>query len=150
MPKGYSVNPHKDKRGLTPQQAIFVDNALVVGPKEAAAMAYPNASEKSQGEIAAQNMVNDEVVLSLGKEAEKLGLKKKNCIETIIDGLKATKLYGQGAIEHPDFAARIKAAELGLKIHGELKDTTNVAVGLFSDGSFRGLIDAYYSRTDRT
>lgn len=91
-----------------------------LGPEKAAAKAYPLATPESQERIAREKMSNPEILLSLSKEAELIGLRKRDCIETIKEGLKATKLYGKESVEHPDHSSRLHAAEMGIKIHGGL------------------------------
>ena len=118
------MNPKKDKEGLTPKQAKFVEAALEVGPQEAAKIAYPDAKPETQRVQAYENMKNPVVLLSLSKRADSLGLRLEDGIEAVKDGLKATKLFGKDAVEHEDHGARLKAAELTFKIHGELKESS--------------------------
>lgn len=106
-------NPKRDKRGLTKAQAIFADNVPLVGRPEAAAMAYPDATPESQKSLACENMAKPEVVLSIGKIADRIGLTRQSCAETIRKGLDAR-----------DGKTALRAAELGLKLHGELRDNT--------------------------
>lgn len=144
MPKGYSVNPKKDKRGLTKQEAVFADNVLEVGKEKAAAMAYPLAEPDSHRKIASEKLQKPEVLHSISRIANEKGLTKDACISTITDGLAATKLYGKEGIEHADHAARLKAAELGLKVHGELRDSSGPAVQVTKD-VFVDLCKAYWA-----
>lgn len=126
MAKDYTLNPKKDKRGLTPQEAVFADNILEVGKEAAAALAYPLATPESQRVIAAQKMEKPEVLSSISRLANAKGLTKDACLGAITEGLSAVKKTWnkQGdEIEYDDTPSRLKAAELGLKVHGELKNT---------------------------
>ena len=107
----YARNPKLNKDGLTKKQAIFVENALEVGKDKAAEMAYPDATPRSQGLIADENLRNPTVLLSLGEKAERRGLSLNSGIDAIKKGLDE---------ENPQ--AYLKAAELTLKIHGHLQD----------------------------
>jgi len=124
MPEGYRVNPKKDRDGLTAKQKDFVEAALEVGPTKAAEIAYPEASSDSHRKIASENLKNPNIVSNISKLADAKGLTKDACVEAIKDGLTATKLYGKEGIEHEDSPARLRAAELGLKLHGELKESS--------------------------
>lgn len=126
MPKRWVVNPKRDKRGLTKKQAIFADNVPLVGKDEAAIMAYPDLSPESQRVTACRNMNNPTILQAISDIADAKGLTKNACVEAIKDGLTATRLYGKKGIEHADSPARLRAAELGLKLHGELKNDASV------------------------
>lgn len=119
-------NPKKDKNGLTPKQALFVEKAVEVGHVEAGRIAYPDASPKDAQVIASQNMQNPELVHNISVLANRKGLTQDACVETIKESLTATKLYGKEGIEHADAPARLRAAELGLKLHGQLKEDRGV------------------------
>lgn len=142
MAKGYSVNPKKDRRGLTKQEAVFADNVLDVGKEKAAEMAYPLAEPDSHRKIASEKLQKPEVLRSISRLANGKGLTRDACLTAINGGLTATKLYGKDGIEHADHAVRIKAAELGLKIHGELQNDSSptgemVGFGIFMLKSLR-------------
>lgn len=111
-PKESHYRSKRDERGLTKQQAIFADNVLEVGKEKAAEMAYPDADPDNARFLAAQNLKNPVVVSTIGKLADAKGLTKNACLEAIKKGLddESPKAY-------------LKAAELGLRIHGELKTT---------------------------
>lgn len=126
VPEGYSVNPKRDKRGLTKPQQVFADNVLEVGKDQAAAMAYPDADEESHRKLASENLKHPEVLHSIGKLANEKGLTKISCVEAIKEGLSATRLFGKEGIEHADHSARLKAAEMGLKLHGELREDRTI------------------------
>lgn len=111
MAKDYDVNPARDKRGLTKPQAIFADNVLEVGKDKAAAMAYPLADSESHRKLASENLKNPVVLSNISKLADAKGLTKNACLSAIKRGLDA---------ESPK--AYLKAAELGLRLHGELKN----------------------------
>ena len=125
-PKDYDVNPARDKRGLTKPQAIFADNILEVGKEKAAEMAYPDADPESHRKLASENLKHPQVLSNISKIADSKGLTKDACVEAIKDGLGAVKkaFSKEGdEIEYADTPSRLKAAELGLKVHGELKNT---------------------------
>lgn len=124
-PNGYKRNPYRNKEGLTPQQAAFKEKALQVGPEQAAREAYPDATPKSQEEISRENLLKPVVINSISKEMQSMGLGRRVFLETIKDGLQATKLFGKEAIEHEDHGSRLKAAEIGLKLHGELRNESS-------------------------
>ncbi len=119
-------NPKRDKRGLTEPQAVFADNVLEHGKEVAAEMAYPDADPESHRKLASENLKHPVVLSTISELADRKGLTKDSCVETIKDGLKATKLYGKEGIEHEDHTARLRAAELGLKLHGQLKEDRGV------------------------
>ena len=125
-PNGYTRDPKKDKRGLTPQQSVFADNVPVVGKEVAAEIAYPDTTETSKKIIRNRNMRNPLVAKAISKIADEHGLTRSKCVETICDGLSATKLAGKDAIEYDDHASRLRAAELGLKLHGELREDRTI------------------------
>lgn len=129
MPKGYTVNPKRDKRGLTKPQQVFADNILEVGKEKAAEMAYPDASPESQRVIAHQNLEKIEVLSSISTLANKKGLTKDLCLEAIKNGLTSTKKTWNkmgDEIEYDDNSSRLKAAELGLRVHGELRNDRTI------------------------
>ena len=126
MPKGYDVNPARDKDGLTAKQKEFADKTLEIGALEASKEVYPDSTPESQRVMAAQNMKHPAIVPYISRLADEKGLTKDACVEAIRDGLKATKLYGKEGIEHEDGRARLRAAELGLKLHGELRDDKTI------------------------
>lgn len=111
MPRDYDVNPARDKRGLTKPQAIFADNVLEVGKEKAAEMAYPDASPSSQGEMASRNLSNPDIVRSISKELDAQGVKDETLCKAIKRGL-----------DEDSPKAYLKAAELGFKLKGHLKD----------------------------
>lgn len=125
MPKGYDVNPKRDRDGLTKPQQVFRDKVLEVGPVKAAEAAYPGAQPESQRVIAHQNMTNPVIVSSISRLADAKGLTKDACLEKIKDGLEASNvtvdMMGRKH-ETTDHKTRLKAAELGLRVHGELKN----------------------------
>ncbi len=126
MGRYYTVNPKKDKDGLTPKQAKFVEAALEVGPKEAAKIAYPDASPDSQRVLGYKAMSNPAVLLSLSEKADSLGLHVEDGIAAVKRGLEAeTMYYGKDGevYRNPNTAGQLKAAELTFKIHGELKES---------------------------
>lgn len=133
MPKGYSVNPKKDKRGLLKPQQVFADNVLAVGKEEAARMAYPNATPKSQGEIASRNLAHPEIILSISKTLELQGVKDETLCQAIKRGL-----------EEDSPKAYLKAAELGFRLKGHLKDNNQAAVQVTKD-VFVDLCKAYWA-----
>lgn len=110
MAKDYIRNPKKDKRGLTPQEAVFADNVLEVGKEAAAAMAYPDATRESQGVMASRNLSKPDIVLSISKELDRQGVKDETLCQAIKRGLDE---------ESPK--AYLKAAEIGFKLKGHLK-----------------------------
>lgn len=129
MPEGYSVNPKRDKRGLTKPQQVFADNVLEVGKDQAAAMAYPDADEESHRKLASENLKHPEVLHSISKLADEKGLTRASCVETIKEGLSAVKTRWNkegDEIEDADNTARLKAAEMGLKLHGELREDRTI------------------------
>lgn len=129
----FKRNSKTDKRGLKEQRAIFADNVLRVGKDEAAAMAYPDATPKSQGEMASRNM-NDPVILhSISKLADLRGVKREDCLDAIKKGLSE---------DNPK--AYLHAAELGLKIHKEIGDTKTVVAVPVSKEQFLELCGAFW------
>lgn len=122
-PKGHRLNPARDKRGLTEPQAVFADNVIPLGIQAASELAHPDASPESQRVMAYQDLSHPLVSSTISDIAESKGLTKQNCVEAIKNGLAATKPYGKEGIEHDDHPSRLKAAELGLKLHGYLRDS---------------------------
>lgn len=129
----YVRNPKRDKRGLTEPQAVFADNVLKVGKDEAGAMAYPDATLKSQGELASQNMNNPIILHSISKLADLHGVKREDCLDAIKKGLNN---------DNPK--AYLHAAELGLKIHKEIGDTKTVVAVPVSKEQFLELCGAFW------
>lgn len=130
----FTRNPHTDKRGLTEQKAIFADNVLRVGKDAAAAMAYPDATDKSQGEIASRNMSDPVILHSISKLADLRGVKREDCLDAIKKGLSEA---------NPK--AYLHAAELGLKIHKEIGDTKTVVAVPVSKEQFLELCGQFWA-----
>lgn len=152
MPKGYDRNPSKDKRGLTRQEAVFADSVLEVGVKEAAAMAYPDATPESQRVIAAQKLDKPEVLSSISRIANQKGLTRDACVEAIKDGLTAVKKIWnkQGdEIEYDDTPSRLKAAELGLKVHGELREDRTILPVPVTKDQYRELCREFWNNAPK-
>ncbi len=148
MPKDYDRNPARDKNGLTKQEAIFAENVIEHGQAKAGEIAYPDATPRSQAVIASKNMKKPAVVNSISKIATKIGLTRTKCAEAVKNGLDATRLYGKESVEHPDHSARLKAAELGLKIHGELKDAAPNQVNIFTKDAIEAFVAAFKRRPE--
>lgn len=110
-PKESHYRSKRDERGLTKQQAVFADNVLEVGKEKAAELAYPDAAPESIKALASENLKHPIVISTISKLADKKGLTKDACLTAIKKGLddESPKAY-------------LKAAELGLRIHGELKN----------------------------
>ncbi len=107
MPKGYDRNPARDKDGLTAKQKQFADNALEVGPSQAAREIWP---DQIKPETNATKMAKVPAVSSyMSRILDEKGATRDKC---------ATNIAAK--ISSPDNKASLKATEMALEIHGEL------------------------------
>lgn len=110
MGQYYTVNPKRNKDGLTPKQQKFADKALEVGPTQAARELYPDAINPSS--IAAKKMT-PAVSSYMSEVLTEKGGSREVCAKNIVDKIGCD-----------DSAASLKATEMALKIHGELKESS--------------------------
>lgn len=110
MGRYYTVNPKRDKDGLTAKQKKFADKALQVGPTNAARELHPGAINPSA--IAAKKMT-PAVSSYMSEVLTEKGGSREACAKNIADKIGCD-----------DNAASLKATEIALKIHGELKESS--------------------------
>jgi hypothetical protein len=107
VPKGYDVNPKRDRDGLTAKQKEFADAALVVGPGQAARDLFPDSPNP---EANATKLKNHPAVSSyMSRILSEKGATREKCAENI-----AAKINAR------DDRSSLKATEMALEIHGEL------------------------------
>jgi len=144
--KGYTVNRKRGK--LTPKQKVFVEAVPVIGQTEAAKLAYPDATAREAVVIGSANMSKPLVSSSIAEVSNRIGLTKDKCVVTILDGLDAdNETVDQFGRPHasPDHRTRLKAAELGLRLHGELKsDHTTIMPVPVSKEAYIGLCQEFW------
>ena len=80
-----------------------------------------NVSKAMKDASYSENTYNTPQKLTTSKGFQKLleeKVKDQHLVKSIKEGLKATKLYGKKGIEHPDYNARHKYLETGLRLKG--------------------------------
>lgn len=111
IPPDSIPNIPRESRALTPKQAVFADQVLVVGPVAAARVAYPSVKDdRTAGIIAAQNMAKPTIIRSMSQKAEAGGLSIELCLRGIARALRS---------DNP--MVSLRAAWLGLRLHGALR-----------------------------
>ena len=111
MPKGYDVNPKRDKDGLTAKQKEFADKAILVGPGQAARDLFPDSPNPEAN--ATKLKAHPAVSSYMSEVLTEKGGSREVCAKNIVDKIGCD-----------DSAASLKATEMALKIHGELKESS--------------------------
>lgn len=115
MPKGYDVNPARDKDGLTAKQKEFADKALEVGPSQAAREIWPDQVNPAAN---ATKMSKIEVVSSyMSRMLDEKGATRDKCAENIAEKIKSD-----------NDKASLAATEMALEIHGEINKTKGMVL----------------------
>lgn len=69
-----------------------------------------------------------------------MGLSNTKLVSKLLEGLEASKRYGNDETMHPDNNARLKALELALKLKGVLSDKVELSKGFFSENKLEMVI----------
>lgn len=107
MPEGYSVNPRRDKNGLTAKQKEFAEKALTMPQGQAAREVFPDHVQPDA--TASKLMKNEKVSSYMSHLLNEKGASRDTCAKNIADKIKSR-----------DDRSSLKATEMALEIHGEL------------------------------
>ena len=115
MPKGYDVNPKRDKDGLTAKQKEFADKALEVGPSQAAREIWPDQVNPAAN---ATKMAKVEAVSSyMSRMLDAKGATRDKCAENIAEKIKSR-----------NDKSSLAATEMALEIHGEMNKSKGMVL----------------------
>lgn len=133
--------------GLTPKQDRFVKAYVRTGDIMAASEeAYPDAIRP---EIVGHDAIrNPKVISSIKAIANSEGLTESKAIRSVKDSLDADNVvYDDFGREHrtTDHRTRLKGAELALRIHGHLKNDTNVLNVNLDKNDYKALADQFWA-----
>ena len=108
MPKGWEVNPKRDKTGLTPKEKEFAEKAMTMPQGQAAREVFPEIAYPDSK--ASKLMKKEQVSSYMSSLLDEKGATRNKCAENIFK-----------KIEGRNDKASLEATRMALEIHGELK-----------------------------
>lgn len=123
MGRYYTVNPKRGKDGLTNKERDFADRALEVGQSAAAKEVFPELAEPDSK--ASRLMKRPDVSSYMSEVLDAKGATRERCAENIAE-----------KIGSDDSKASLKATEMALRVHGELKESAGTTINFLTPESF--------------
>lgn len=134
MGKYYTVNPKRDKRGLTAKQKRFAELALEIGKKEAAKEVWPDQIRPEK--TASRELGKEQVSSYMSEILDQKGATREYCGENIVAKMRSR-----------NDKASLEATKMALEIHGELKkDKTILPVPVTKEQYQRLCMEFWQSR----
>lgn len=115
VPKGYDVNPKRDKDGLTAHQKKAADTILELGKEAGAKEVWP---DQVRPDKSADKLLGLPAVSSyMSRVLDEKGATREVCAENIVEKIKG---------DSPK--ASLAATEMALEIHGELNKSKGMVL----------------------
>lgn len=140
------------EHGLTYKQEKFCEKYVELNGNGTQAAIAAGYTPENAGITAAKNLKNSSIRQTLAEIAQEVGLSVRRVLGTVNQALDAEKpLVVNGDVHHtPDWQARLRASELGLKVHGLSDGDTHNNLNVFTPQGIGNFIDAYYQKENET